>query len=146
VKDYLEARQLLNRFHHARPGVRLLSNQVSHVLNERGWIETPWGRRLHPETDHKALNALIQGSAADLMKDAIVKVSSYLRDDEASGHLVATIHDEIIIDGHDEWLGYLATSIPTLMDSDKFNEVVPVEVEINIARGSWANKELYVPA
>lgn len=147
VKNYKEARALLDRFHTARPGINVLSRQVSQRMKDRGWIETPWGRQLHPESEHKALNALIQGSAADLMKDAIVSVSRQLRGPYyTQSHLVATIHDEIIIDGVEENLNQLVAYVPQWMDSDKFNAVVPVVVEVNIARGSWAAKELYVPA
>lgn len=146
VSNYQEARQLLRRFDDARPGVKILAGQVTRTLHDRGWIETPWGRRLHPETDHKALNALIQGSAADLMKDAIVNVARAMREMEMKSNLVFTIHDEIGIDGVDNELYHLGEFIPKWMDSKKYNDVVPIEVEINIARGSWANKELYVPA
>lgn len=145
AKNYQEARELLNRFNSARPGVRKLSQQVTTVLHDRGWIETPWGRQLHPETDHKALNALIQGAAADLMKDAIVRVSHGLRSEPCRSHLVATIHDEILIDGNNGWVEWIVSRVPVWMDTDKFEGIVPIEVEINIARGSWANKELYVP-
>lgn len=150
-----EGRELVAQFHAGLPWVRMLSNPppsgargwdnyqpglIDRVLKTRGYIKTPWGRRLHvPQFgEFKMLNSLIQGSSADLMKQAIVRTAGWIRDTNAGyagshwplkSRLVLTVHDEIVLDGPEHEVGVLHDIVARLMIDDRIHEVVPLGVD-----------------
>lgn len=139
--DYPEAKRLLKAYHETRPGIKLLNAKIATTLGERGYINNLYQRRLHVEEEHKALNALIQGSAADLMRDAVIRVDKFLSD--KSSHIVNIIHDEIMLDADKSEYDILVASIPRLMTNDEVSEVVPIEVDCEWSTTNWAEKEEY---
>lgn len=141
--SWKEAGDLLGRFHRARPGVRTLNEIVIDVLQSRGYIKTIAGRRLHPQSEHKALNALLQGSAAELMKISLVKIHEALHVLTFDSHLVSSVHDEAQIDSVMAEVPELVRIVPELMKHEEVETVLPVEVGIEITTTNWANKESY---
>ena len=139
---FKEARRLLNAYHTTRPGIKILNEQIAQTLNSRGYISNLYGRRLHVETEHKALNALIQGSAADLMRDSVVRVDKHLSSKYAS-HIVNIVHDEIVIDADKNEVNKLFTIIPNLMGNKKVAKYVNISTDCEISYTNWAEKEEY---
>ena len=139
---FKEARRLLNAYHDTRPGIKILNEQIAQTLNSRGYISNLYGRRLHVETEHKALNALIQGSAADLMRDSVVKVDKFLAKNMAS-HIVNIVHDEIVIDADKNEVNEIVTIIPTLMGNKTVSRFVTIGTDCEISYTNWAEKEEY---
>lgn len=140
---FQQADELLRRFHARWPGISLVQTAIEARLRERGYITTLWGRHLHPESEHKALNALVQGCAADLMRTALVKVHEYLESNLMASHLVLTIHDELILDAVEAEIPSLVEIVPTLMDYPPVSELVPIGTDCEISRTTWADKEAY---
>lgn len=140
--DFKEAKRLLKAYHDTRPGILQLNNQISETLNSRGYISNLYGRRLHVEEHHKALNALIQGSAADLMRDAVVKVDAFLTKHCAS-HIVNIVHDEIIIDADDSEISHIVSHVPLLMGNKIVEQFVSIETDCEYSATNWAEKEEY---
>ena len=139
---FKEARRLLNAYHTTRPGIKILNEQIAQTLNSRGYISNLYGRRLHVETEHKALNALIQGSAADLMRDSVVRVDKHLCSKYAS-HIVNIVHDEIVIDADKNEVNKLFTTIPNLMGNKTVAKYVNISTDCEISYTNWAEKEEY---
>lgn len=152
---YKEARGIIDQFHTNFPDVRYLQERTKQAHARRGHIRDPWGRELHMEEfgEHKLLNKLIQGSAADLMKSSLLQVDRWLRQTEA-GHstmrsrMVSVVHDEIIIDGPVEEIELLHKAVPYLMcGADEraagIASVVPLGVDHEVALTSWADKMSY---
>ena len=139
---YKEARRLLTAYHTTRPGIKILNEYIATSLNSKGFIRNLYGRRLHVDTEHKALNALIQGSAADLMRDSVVRVDTWLEASMAS-HIVNIVHDEIIIDADKSELNKIFTTIPTLMGNKTVSKFVSIDTDCEISYTSWAEKEEY---
>jgi DNA polymerase-1 len=139
---YKEARRLLKAYHETRPGIARLNTEISETLDRRGYITNLYGRRLHVEEHHKALNALIQGSAADLMRDAVVKVNNQLYTKYAT-HIVNIVHDEIILDADKNEIPALVNTIPTFMGNKTVQEIVNIETDCEISWTNWADKEEY---
>ena len=122
-----EAKRIRGEFYDAWPAVPELLSGILATYRKRGYIKTPWGRRLHPHSDHAAINHLVQGSAADLMKQALV-----------SAHVV---HDELIFDGPTEdRRGLESMVIRPSMNDERINEVVPIVVDIEWSDTNWAEK------
>ena len=139
--SYLEAKKLLKNYHDTRPGINRLRDSIARTLDARGYIISSHGRRLHVQDSHKALNALIQGSAADIMREAVVKVDSFL--EPYGSYIVNIIHDEIMLDVSLEELDLVCYNVPKLMISEKINKIVPLEVDVEYSTTNWAEKEEY---
>ena len=140
--DYLEAKRLLDAYHDTRPGIKRLREAIDKKLQQRGYVINTHGRRLHVEDSHKALNALIQGSAADIMRQSVVNVSSHL-DKHYSSHIINIIHDELMLDVDKNEIKDLVYAVPTLMTPTDIDKVVPIEVDCEISYTNWADKEEY---
>lgn len=157
--DIGRARDLQDLFHKTWPGVRLLHNPpyrnggyargtgpgaIQRKLEQRGYITTLFGRHLHPESPHKALNALIQGCAADLIRYAMVRVHDYLLTEGMESRIVNVVHDELMLDVVNDEVPTLIERVPVLMSYDGVSEVVPIEVDCEISTTNWADKGAYV--
>lgn len=104
AKKYIET--YLNRY----PGVKRYMNEIVENAEQNGYVVTYAGRRRYiPEINSKnnivknlgkrlAMNAPIQGSAADIIKIAMVKVFERLKDEQLSSKLILQVHDELIIE------------------------------------------------
>lgn len=149
--SFSDAKGIIKTFHTNWPAVRALQNMVELTARDRGYIRTPWGRQLHPEEygEHKLLNKLIQGSAADLMKQAILRVDERLRHHAFEARMVSVVHDELILDAPVGEVDSLAELLPLWMtdpaDGVGINEVVPITAEVEWSTTSWADKEEYQP-
>lgn len=139
---FKEARRLLKAYHTTRPGIKLLNQTLAETISMRGYIQSLYGRHLHVEEEHKMLNALIQGSAADLMRNAVVNVYRKLDSNYAS-HIVNIVHDEIIIDADANEIVTLVNLVPTLMGNNTVEEYVSIETDCEISHTNWADKEEY---
>lgn len=136
---YDEAKRFLSLYYSVYPTIKNFRSLAERRIRERGYIFTTWGRyrRLGPEEAYKAANAVIQGSAADLMKSAMIRASKILQGTKSN--LLVQVHDEIIIEikNGEEYL------IPEIMlameDYPIFN--VPIKVDAALSKTSWADKK-----
>lgn len=87
-----EARRMLRRYHDAYPEVKRLQNKIEWALQDRGYIQSAWGRRfrMSPDDAYKGVNYLVQGTAADLLKAALIRLH------KQGVPVVACVHDEIV--------------------------------------------------
>lgn len=153
------AREQREKFLAQWPGIKLLHNPpfqngqypkgekpgaIQRRLAERGYITTLWGGHLHPRSPHMALNALVQGCAADLMRASMVRVHNAIQGYDS--HLVNVVHDELMFDCTNAEVSLLVPVVVDCMtDWPQINEHVPVEVSVEISYSSWADKAEYVP-
>ena len=151
--EYKEALDLYKAFHDGLPQLRRLSNPkprtahikwtpglVERTLAQRKFLRTPWGRPLRPEPfgEFKMLNKLIQGSAAHLMKRAIIRL------DQFDAPMVATIHDEVLLDHPIQQLPEWAEIVPKVMtEEDIITAWVPLDVDHEVCYDTWKAKEAY---
>lgn len=139
--DYREARNLLDKFHEARPEIGMLDKYIRATLEGRGYVKTIAGRRLHPLQPRLALNAVIQGSAAELMRDSLRKCHSFLSNPSVRSHMVVSVHDEIGFDCHQDEVIWLAKALPNLMGNAKIEPTVPIEIDVSYSETTWGDKE-----
>jgi DNA polymerase-1 len=138
-----EARRIVDSFHNAWPGVRAIQRRLDYVCESRGYLKTLMGKRLRPNSQHKRLNVLIQGGAAEILKMALVNVYTYLNDNCLS-HIVNNVHDEIQVDSVFAEIPELSRKIPTLMDYPIVSKIVPLPVDIEWTLTSWADKKPFI--
>lgn len=93
------AEKVYNTYHNTFPEMRRTSREAQSVCEYRGYIKNIYGRRRHlgKKFAYKAFNTVNQSSAADLMKDAMVRIGrDLIRTDERKIKIVASVHDEIL--------------------------------------------------
>lgn len=145
--DRAGAKRLINTFHDNWPAVNELQERVLRQHQRRGYIVGLDGRHLHMEEygEHKLLNKLIQGSAAGLMKQALIAVHRHIKaDPDGQSRMVSVIHDELILDGPEYEIDWLHEDIPPLMVvREDVNEIVPILVDHEVSTITWADKVPY---
>lgn len=102
-----EARDMIDRYYEAYPGVRTFLDNVVARAKQTGYAETMFGRRRHiPELKAKnpqlrgfgertAMNHPMQGTAADIIKIAMARVSRRLEEEGFAAHMILQVHDEL---------------------------------------------------
>jgi DNA polymerase-1 len=141
-----QARTIVSRFRDEMPGLEILQDACERRAKQRGYLELFTGRRLKPEEwgEHKLPNALVQGTAAEFMKRALIKIHDHLGANPGiKAHLINNVHDEAQLDAPERELPYLANAIPNLMDEPEFSAVVPIVVEMEYTTTNWAEKQPY---
>lgn len=137
-----EATRLLRNFHRRWPGIGRVMDSLHTTYTHRGYLRTIAGARLHPDSQHKELNAVVQSSAAEIMRKGL-RVSHR----ELAGmdsHLVCVVHDEFVFDVSADEINVLAESAPIWMDSfPNISEIVPITVSLEWSQTNWADKERY---
>ena len=132
--SYLEARKYLDGYHATRPAVKKLTDTLVEAQEDNGgYIQNIHGRRGYVKDAHKLVNWLIQSTAADMMKAAMIAVDDYLTLlpwDTLESHMVNTVHDEVIFDTKDSEVDKLVRDVPLLMQDARVQEVVPIDVDV----------------
>ena len=129
------------------PGVRKYMNKIKAEAKKIGYVETLYGRRLYlPEistgnairrqaAERVAINAPVQGTAADIMKKAMLSVNDSLKKQKIDAKLILQVHDELVVESHEKDTEKV-TKILTDSMSKAAKLSVPLEVEIGIGK-NW---------
>ena len=144
-----EARDMIDRYYEAYPGVRTFLDNVVARAKQTGYAETMYGRRRHiPELKAKnpqlrgfgertAMNHPMQGTAADIIKIAMARVSRRLEEEGFAAHMILQVHDELDFECPVDEVEHL-----TAMVRDVMEHVVDLRVPL-IAEAStgitWAD-------
>ena len=143
-----EAQQILDAYFVAFPAVKQYMEDTVAEARARGYTETLFGRRRQiPELsssnfrvrqagERQAMNAGIQGLAADIFKVALVRLDQALRDRHLESQVVLQVHDEVILEVPDDEVE-AATSLTVEVMAHAFDLRVPLEVNISTGH-SWA--------
>ena len=105
-----EAQQYIDRYFERYPGVRAFMERIREQAREQGYVETLFGRRLYlPEiksrngarraaAERTAINAPMQGTAADIIKRAMIAVDGWLQREAPEVRLLMQVHDELVFE------------------------------------------------
>ena len=141
AKQYIE--QYLNTYH----GIKEFMDRVVEEAKENGYVETLCNRRRYiPELksnnymvrkfgDRAAMNTPIQGTAADIMKIAMISVYKKLKQNKLKSKLVLQIHDELLIETYDEEKEEVINILKSSMEN-AMKLSVPLKVEVEEGK-SW---------
>lgn len=139
--DWAGARKMLEQYRQARPGLFLLREKIWNSYQDKGYVRLIDGARVHPESEHKTLNTLIQGSGARIKRRAFVACYKYLANASFKSHLINEVHDELQFDVSRGEIYTLVENIPRLMGNSKMGETIPLQVSIEYSLKSWADKQ-----
>lgn len=141
--DWNGAKRVKDDFYKAWPEMQVLHELIVGKSKHPGYITTLYGRHLHPESEHKSINTLIQGCAADVMRNALIQIHRGLKSEQMQAHLVSVVHDEAQIDAPLSEVDALSKLVPTWMDVPLVSSVVPILVDMEWTTTSWADKKPY---
>lgn len=123
-----EARDMIDRYYEAYPGVRTFLDNVVARAKQTGYAETMYGRRRHiPELKAKnpqlrgfgertAMNHPMQGTAADIIKIAMARVSRRLEEEGFAAHMILQVHDELDFECPTDEVERLTTMVRDVME------------------------------
>jgi DNA polymerase I len=145
-----EAEDFVEAYFKQFPGVKAYLDNMRRLAAKNGYVETLLGRRRYfpglksggnPATrareEREAINAPIQGTAADIMKLAMIQLASALKDSGLQGHMLLQVHDELVIECPQNELKETTIIARTMMEN-AYNLVIPLKTEARAGR-DWGN-------
>ncbi|QIT57029.1 DNA polymerase I [Aquisalimonas sp. 2447] len=142
-----EAQQYVDLYFDRFQGVKAYMDRTRSQAHERGFVETVYGRRLYlPEinasnqqrrqyAERTAINAPMQGTAADIIKRAMLRVDEWLQADEPDVLMVMQVHDELVFEVPETEVEPVAERIRGLMVQAASLDV-PLEVDVGVG-ANW---------
>jgi DNA polymerase-1 len=142
------AQQFIDRYFARYPGVAAYMQRTRELAREQGFVETVFGRRLwlpdikaaggprRAGAERAAINAPMQGTAADLVKLAMIAVQRWLDERRLSARLILQVHDELVLEVPEAEVDDVRRELPILMAG-----VAQLSVPLVAAVGCGANWE-----
>src|SRR4030042_2414521 len=136
-----EAEDFVEAYFKQFPGVKGYLDNMRRLAAKQGYVETLLGRRRYfpclrsggnqvtrAREEREAINAPIQGTAADIMKIAMLRVPAALKENELKGHMLLQGHDELVLECPQKELKKTAQIVRTMM-ANAYNLVIPLKTE-----------------
>ncbi len=143
-----QAQEYIDRYFERYPGVRTFMDTIRARVREQRFVETVFGRRLfladisssnharRQAAERAAINAPMQGTAADLIKLAMLSVDEWLREDNSGACIIMQVHDELVLEAPESDTARVAGAVSELMASVA-ELAVPLKVDVG-AGPNWA--------
>ena len=133
-----EAKDFRNKYFQRAPGVKWYMDTISTVIKTRGWVKTMFGRRIYTDRYTVAVNHPIQGTAADIIRKAMVTIFPYCAD--YSAKLILQIHDELVFELPEDRAEAFKPVVKEVMEN-AVKLRVPLLVSTDIGRNLYEIKE-----
>lgn len=142
-----EAKELIDTYYKTYPKLRTYMDGQIHFARENGYVETVLGRRRYLKdinsrnavvrgaAERNAVNAPIQGSAADIIKLAMINIYNRFQKEQFKSKMLLQVHDELVFDAHNDELETITPIIKTEMEN-AYKLIVPLDVEIGLGK-NW---------
>ena len=144
-----DGKKFIDIYFNKYPGIQEYLDGVKTQCREKGYVETILGRRrylpdisaknfrLRSQAERAAINMPIQGTAADIIKIAMINIQNRLNDLSMKSMMILQVHDELIFEVPNNELSQMESIVHELMSSS-INLEVPLSVEIKRG-GNWGN-------
>lgn len=141
-----EASEIIRAYFEEFPAVKGYMDKVVNDAREREYVETILGRRRYlPDinsrnqtnrgyAERNAINAPIQGSAADMIKVAMINIHDFMAREKLKSRMILQVHDELVFDAHRDEIGLLKEKVDELM-----RNAIPMAVRMETGIGVGAN-------
>ncbi len=142
-----ESKELIETYYATYPQLRQYMNEQIDFARENGYVQTVLGRRRYLKdinsqnqvvrgaAERNAVNAPIQGSAADIIKIAMINIHRKLKEGNYKTKMLLQVHDELVFDAHKDELEVMKKMIKTEMEN-AFKLDVPLDVELGVGE-NW---------
>jgi DNA polymerase-1 len=140
-----ESAALIEAYYKTYPRLRSYINEQIEFAREKGYVQTILGRRrylkdinsanavVRSAAERNAVNAPIQGSAADVIKIAMININKKLREENWKSRMLLQVHDELVFDVHNDELEKIQPMIKHEMEN-AFMMTVPLDVELGLGK------------
>lgn len=139
--SFPEAQSLKAKYFDALPKVRQFIYNVTKTAKQRGYIRNWLGRRSYfkdPNFAYKAVNYLIQGGGADIVKLAMNQIQDFLVQGGYKTRMVLQVHDAILFEVHESEL-FLLPDLKRIMEQAYPAKLLPMEVSLEYSYTSWGD-------
>lgn len=142
-----EAQTFIEKYFTSFPKVRNFMNRVISEAREKGYVQTLWGRRryfshlndrnegIRKADERAAFNAPLQGSAADLMKLAMIRLEEELKNRKLKSKLILQVHDELVLDVPSSEVEEASSVLQSAMGLGQ-PLTVPLQVDVGVGK-NW---------
>lgn len=142
-----EAAEIIQSYFTEFAAIKRYMDDAINMAREKEFVETILGRRRYLRdinsrnvttrgfAERNAINAPIQGSAADIIKIAMVNIHRWLKKEKLKSRMIMQVHDELVFDVHKEEVDVVKSNVVTLMKHAVCLEV-PMEVEVGVGE-NW---------
>ncbi len=142
-----EAKELIETYYKTYPKLRNYISEQIQFARENGYVETVMGRRRYLKdingsnqvvrgaAERNAVNAPIQGSAADIIKIAMINIHKKLSEENYKSKMLLQVHDELVFDAHKSELEKLKTMVKHEMEN-AYKLTVPLDVDLGVGE-NW---------
>ncbi len=143
-----EASEMIDAYFREYPAIRQYMEQTVETTRSNGFAETLLGRRrkfpdllssnqnLRTNAERAAINMPIQGTAADMIKLAMVRIDEMIHSSQSRSRMLLQVHDELVFDLHPE---EEATLVPKILEAMKTSLPLPHGVPIDVEMGTGSN-------
>lgn len=144
-----EAKEYMDIYFNRYPKIKFYMNEMIEFAKTKGYVETVYGRKLYlPEINSKraqrrnyaertAINAPVQGTAADIIKVAMIQIDKWLMQQKSKTKMIMQVHDELVFEIYENDIDSEVTNIVNIMQ-DCVNLNLPLEVNYGID-DNWGN-------
>ena len=141
-----EAAEIITSYFTEFPAVKLYMDNCVNTAREVEYVETILGRRrflrdinsrnmtMRGFAERNAINAPIQGSAADMIKVAMINIQDWMKKENLKSKMILQVHDELLFDAHKDELELLKTNVESFM-----KHAIPLDVPMEIGIGVGNN-------
>ncbi|WP_026462552.1 DNA polymerase I [Adhaeribacter aquaticus] len=148
-----EAKQVIEAYFQEFSSIQKYLEKSLAETREKGFTRTRYGRIRYIEgidsrngttrkvAERMAVNAPLQGLAADIIKEAMVLIDQFLLQHKLRSRLILQVHDELVFDAADTELDFLIPEVTRIMES-KADLLVPLKVEVTVGK-NWLDQEDY---
>lgn len=138
-----EASEIIQSYFAEFPAIKRYMDDAINKAREQQYVETIFGRRRYLRdinsrnittrgfAERNAINAPIQGSAADIIKIAMINIDKWLRANKLNTRMIMQVHDELVFDLHKDEVDIVKKNVKKLM-TDAVSLEVPMEVEVGV--------------
>jgi DNA polymerase-1 len=135
---------MIDQYFERFPGIQTYIDETVKEAKDTGFVKTLLGRRRYiPDINSRnwnvrgfaertAINMPIQGTAADIIKLAMIKIDDLLRDSDYKSRMLLQVHDELIFEIHEDETQELPAKLKEMMEN-AYTLDVPLDVEIGLA-------------
>ncbi|MDZ7791089.1 MAG: DNA polymerase I [Xanthomonadales bacterium] len=143
-----EAQDYIDRYFDRYPGVREFMDDIRKRAHKQGYVETLFGRRLWADeirsrnnqrrqaAERAAINAPMQGTAADIIKRAMIDVDAWIQSEDVPAKLVMQVHDELVLEVDEKALESVRHGVV-----DRMQDAVKLDVELLVEANSGPDWE-----
>jgi DNA polymerase-1 len=142
-----EAAEIIESYFEQFPAIKVYMDEIVNSAREMGFVETIMGRRrylpditsgnatLRGYAERNAINAPIQGSAADMIKVAMINIHDWMKKEKLQSQMVMQVHDELVFDVHQSELEIMKLKIAEYMKT-AIDIGVPMEIGVGVGE-NW---------